>query len=218
MPPEPKKKKRASGGGSMFVRKTHNKKAGKRQGYAERRTECIEIAWRCKIDGYSERETCKIVQQELGLVDPPDYTTVNRWVNDALKEKAETIANLRDRFVTTEMFRLQRLMRKWMPLATAPDLHVTRTEKSEGQVISVVDENGLKEQAKAAELVLKTIETARRILGVGLANSEPGDEGPKATFTQINALIMNTVGAGVANQTLPGTRMLLGTGDAEEGI
>lgn len=208
----PAKKKKPRGPRTL-VTVRHNPNALKEDGYEQRREECIALAWRGKIDGDELETIAENIRQKMGLVEKPNKSTVKRWIDSVFEDKRGTTLALREEFLIVEMRRIDMIIAKHLPLATDMALMVDRYVMMEGERVKVVDENGHKEQTKSAEIVLKAIETKRRMLGVGLSQGQESDT-PQISIVQLNTLIAGAAG----KSPLPpgaefGERLLVAAGD-----
>lgn len=199
-PKLPKKKGRVRGDGHPLMKSPDRaytktgKRKGKRQVYTARIEDCKVAAWECRVAGLSDRRACLELQKKLNLPDPPDYSTYTRWIAMCFADRSAKTDALREQFLATALPRLEMLIEKWLPLATADRLTIQRYEKTHEGPVPVLDENAYDESQKAAGVVLKTLESMRRILGVGLATTAADAEAVAgASIQNINALIIQTI-------------------------
>lgn len=194
-----KRPKKSRIGKEVVKRPTHNPDAEHGAGDEERLLTYQEFAWECKVDGYSVANIAKLVQGKFNLEKAPAVGTIQNWLLSARKMRTDTTAALQEEFITTGLSRLERIIRQFMPIAKGDEtIRIKRFEKQEdGSFEETIDEECFKERAEAAKVVMKAVDTGRRILGVGLSNSnDDEDDKGKVTVETLGPTIIN-----VFNQT-----------------
>lgn len=173
----------------------HNPDAQHVAGEAERRILFQEFCFHLATKGYPETEIAGRLAIEFNLERVPSRSMVNTLIREAVQHKSQKIAQMREVWLPVNLARLEQVVRNFLPTATgngtgAP-LLTLRKKDFYGEEVEVIDEDAMKEQSKAAEVVLKAIEQGRRMLGIGL--KDDGGDGDAITPAQVNTLIVQTV-------------------------
>lgn len=161
-------------------------------GEEARRLEFQEFCFAKHIRGWSYRDIAQELAAAYLLDPPPSHPTVMAYVRGAVAHRKERIADKRDAYLATALPRLEELIRHFLPIASGNGPKwVIRHKTIEGIPIEVIDEDGFEEARKAAEVVIKVTEQARKILGVGI--DEKGNDEGKLTEGRATTLINQTV-------------------------
>jgi hypothetical protein len=175
----------------------HNPEAAPVLGEDTRRLEYQEFCFDLDTKGYSQREIAERLAKKYSLAIVPSHTTIGVYIRSAVVYRNEKITDMRERYLAKAIPRLEAMLKNFLPAATneAPEtgrpLYALRRREFFGSEVEVIDVNSLLEQAKAAEVVLKVMEQARRLLGIGL--TEDGGDGQPVTEAKMTSLIVQTV-------------------------
>lgn len=168
--------------------------AGDTEAQDAMRLALIEKAWGYRVKGYSPREIADAIADEFNITSPIHHKTIYTWLDEGRAMVTRKIGLHREEHIETVIPRTEAQIRHWLPKATGQSrFAVARMEKVNGELIEVIDENVFKEEAKAAEIVLKTLEQQRKVLGIGLATSESDTDNKAASLTQINVLLQQVI-------------------------
>lgn len=178
----------------------------------------VERAWDYKVKGHSPREIADAIADEFNIPKPIHHSTIYEWLDAGRKLLTRKIGLHREEHIETVLPRTERQLRYWMPIANGEHrFAIARMEKIGDDYVEVIDDHVFREQAKAAEIVLKTMEQQRKVLGVGLATTEGDADQKTASLTQINVLLQQVIhGQGAApGAALGQTPLTLEAGDAQ---
>ena len=184
-------------GKPVATRKEHLPGSPNSNGEDERRLEFQEYAFDLATKGWPHREIAQELARHYGLAVVPSHVTIAAFIRGAVTYRKESIADKRDAYLAIALPRLEQIMRNFLPIATnsvegaGGGLYVRRVTKHFGQEVETLDEDSFEEQRKAAETVVKLMEQARKLLGIGI--NEKGIDEAKLTEGRMQTLIFQAV-------------------------
>lgn len=138
------------------------------------------------IHGKSQREIPALLVKEFPLLQrAPCQKTVCFWIKDA-SLGSRTKQEIQQEFLERTHIQFRALQAKWIPIATADTLNVQRSRMKDGELVSYIDEEAVKEQLEATKVVTKLFEVEARFIGV--TEAQKTTDQPSVT---LNALIIN---------------------------
>lgn len=158
----------------------------------------VEFCLDARVKAHTYDEIAVAAQEKFQLPAVPSRPTIMNLIAEAARASNERIADIRASYLAVTIPRLEAIIRNFLPIATnAPErdgrqMLVLRKRDFYGDEVEVIDEDAFQEQKQAAEVVLKTAEQARKLLGIGLAEKNEADDKP-VTEARVNALIIQTV-------------------------
>lgn len=196
------------------VKPDHKAGVPAKTGEELRRIEYAEFCFDLATKGWSQREIAVSLAENYMLPTVPTHVYIGTLIREAVKYRSERVEEMRENYLAVAIPRLEQIVRQFLPIAagTGPR-YVLRRKVYKDEVVEVIDEEAFEESRKAAEVVLKVTEQARKLLGIGLV--EEGGDGQPLSGQQMNTLIINTV-----NQTYVGNgaqktigALMIGSGD-----
>lgn len=161
-------------------------------GEEARRLEFAHFVFEKRTLGETYDDIMVMLAETFLLDRVPSRATVINLFRQAVKYRTEKIGDMREQYLAVAIPRLEAIIKNFLPAATGNGPRfVLRHKMFDGTEVDVIDEDKLEEAKKAAEIILKTTEQARKLLGIGLV--QDGGDGEAVTHGQINTLIFNTV-------------------------
>lgn len=128
---------------------------------------------------YPHWEVAEIIADEYKLDSIPAITTVADWYKKGMAAVREDIEELQWQMRIEQFNQLEKLKRKWMPLAMSDALEIRRWVMEEGTLQPELDENAVKEQIEATKQVVNIMARQAKLLGLDLTQSTNKDgDGP----------------------------------------
>lgn len=132
--------------------------------------------------GYYHHEIASTIALEYELESVPAITTIADWLKRGREAVAQDIKELQElqwQMRIAQFTELEKLKAKWIPLAMAENLEITRWVRIEGELQPSLDEDAVKEQIEATKQVVSIMQRQARLLGLDIEKSitEAG-EGP----------------------------------------
>lgn len=128
---------------------------------------------------YTHIEVGEIIAEEYKLTSIPPITTVADWYKKGMGAVREDIEELQWQMRLEAFSQLEKMKSKWMPLAMAEHLEITRWKMVEGSSQPELDERAVEEQLKATREVVNIMSRQAKLLGLDLAQATSKDgDGP----------------------------------------
>ncbi len=134
-------------------------------GHEERLLAYKKRALILKRNGHYHHEIGDMIAQEFNLETIPAITTVAHWLKDGNDAVARDIQELQWQARIEQFTQLERMKSKWLPLATAEALEITRWIRVEGVLQPELDEDAVKEQ------VVNIMTRQAKLLGLDIEKS-----------------------------------------------
>ena len=143
-------------------------------GHTERLNLYIKRAFELKTLDWSHRRIAEHMAEEFGMKHPPSIVTVSTWLDKANFAYTLDISKLASQMLIEQFNILEEIIAKWMPIAVADSLTVTRWSRINERYEP--DEDAIAEQAEATKIVLKTMERQAKLLGLDLEKKPEGNK------------------------------------------
>jgi hypothetical protein len=144
-------------------------------------------------------EVAGILAKEFNC-DAPSDASLSRWFADAQSAYLADIKSFRSARTMALLEQNDRLRRKYMPIAIADELAITRYRNEDGETVAFTDENSYSEQVKAAEVVIRCAMVEMELLGLkgggGIIEKKDDGQSMGDLFAYIGKLAANNVAAG----------------------
>ena len=168
-------------------------KAGSNLGAVERLHTKILRAWHLRSEGLFYHEIAKIIGEEFNEK-PVSQKCIMEWLDKYKEEFFKEIKEFQARSRMEQYMQMERMKRKFLPIACLDELHVKRHVKAgEEGVIQVIDENAFEEQRKASETVIKIMQRQANLMGLDLTKARNEEEGPIHSLLDLQIWITNQV-------------------------
>lgn len=133
-----------------------------------------------------QRKVAVKIAEEFNLKEVPTHASVQEWIRKALGTDESSRDTAAASFKERASMMLEGLTEKFYPIATRAMLSVSRKVKVDGFEVEVIDENGIREQAGAAKVVLRVIEVGAKLHGIDKPEQSSG-----GASAGTNTLIIN---------------------------
>lgn len=144
---------------------------------------------------YYHYEIAEEIAKEFDLVDVPAITTIATWLQKGRSAIREDIEELAWQMRLEAFQELDRMKRKFLQIACADELQIKRWAMIEGEMQPVLDENAVKEQLKAGQLVVQILARQAKLLGMDLEKSvTPQGEGPQS-LSELHLWLIGNINA-----------------------
>lgn len=161
------------------VSKTHPPDRSPSVGHEERLAAYVKRALLMKRQGCYHHEIAEGIALEFDLPSVPAITTVADWLKKGNDAVTRDIQELQWQMRIEQFGQLEKMKGKWLPLALAANLEVTRWVRVEGELQPELDENAVKEQIEATKQVVAIMARQAKLLGLDIEKSISADgEGP----------------------------------------
>lgn len=148
-------------------------------GHEERLALFCKRALQLKREGWYHYEIGEKIAEEFQLEKEPAITTVADWLKKGSEAVTRDIEELQWQMRIEQFRELDRMKRKFMQLACADELQVTRWKFIEGELQPDLDENAVKEQMDAAKVVVQIMNRQAKLLGLDMEKAvTPTGDGP----------------------------------------
>ncbi len=138
-------------------------------------TECVRFAWSLRSDGYSNDEILEALRARWPERSFQDES-IRRYLHEGRK-RAQT--EIKESVVDESIFvrgHLNKLIKKWLPMATAEVLHVKERRIINGKSVEIVDADDNRVQREASKVLLEVIKQKCKVEGIGAdAKAEEGE-------------------------------------------
>lgn len=172
--------KRKVGMGTIKT-KSHPVGRSARVGHEHRLDAFQQRALQLNREGLNYWEIGERIADEFDLVSIPSTPTICVWINKRAEVVKADIGDLQWNLRVRQSDDLDKLKAKWMPLAIAQHLEITRWVRVEGAKMPELDENAIAEQLEAAKIVVKCMERQSKLLGLDVEKAPPtSGEGPSS--------------------------------------
>lgn len=169
-------------------------------GHAERLDMYIKRSLELKRLGYLHHEVAEKLTQEFNLERTPSITSISVWINTGRAAFSEDIQRLQEDMRIEQFTDLEKMKRKFLALANAEYLEITRWVMEEGSLQPKLDENAVKEQIDAGNLVIKIMTRQSKLLGLDLEKSvAKKGEGP-STLQELQLWLIGQLSAPEGSQ------------------
>lgn len=166
-------------------------------GHEERLAAYQKRALFLKRLGHYHHEIADIIAAEFELESIPAITTVADWLKAGSTAVSKDIQELQWQMRLQQFTELEKLKSKWMPLATAGNLEITRWRMEEGELQPQLDENAIDEQIRATREVVNIMARQAKLLGLDIEKSiADNGEGP-GTLQELQIWLINQVSISV---------------------
>ena len=163
---------------------------------SERLMPIVRRANELRSEGLYLREIATILGDEFKISIPSD-ASVSRWCADATRAYLADIKGFRANRTFELLQQNEALRRKFLPIALADELAITRYRKEKGEMVAFTDENAFVEQAKAAEVVIKCQKVEMELLGLkggaGIIEQAGGEQSISDLFAYMGKLAARAV-------------------------
>jgi len=178
--PDKRKRGKAKAGGGTIKAKTHLAKRKADDGHADRLLTYVKRTLQLKRDGYYLQEIAYKIAEEFNLETVPHITTIAKWREHGNEAFKEDIKQLQGQLRIDQFNELESMKAKWLPIAIAGNLEITRWVRIEGELQPELDERAIEEQLKATREVVNIMNRQAKLLGLDLEKSvnEETGEGP----------------------------------------
>jgi hypothetical protein len=148
-------------------------------GHEARLASYVKRTLQLKRLDYSHGEVAAMIADEYKLESIPAITTIADWYKKGMSAIREDIEELQWQMRIEQFNQLEKLKRKWMPLALSDSLEIQRWAMQEGEPQPFMDENAIAEQIDATKQVVNIMARQAKLLGLDLAQATTKDgEGP----------------------------------------
>lgn len=194
-PPAPRKPRKAKPRGDSYRPPRANPAA--RIDNPVMKARAVEMAYDHRKAGIALRESARLISAALKLNPPASHMTIRSWLEAFISADTPALRARREEYYATSLEQLDALIERWLPLATTDLLRIARRKETPGGAVTVIDEDVYAEGEKAANILIRTLEQKRKILGVGLSAAELNKGGSLdgACIGQMVAQILNSKGA-----------------------
>ncbi len=162
-----------------LVSKDHE---GDRQdGHTDRLNAYTKRALELSRTGHIYADIAKAIAQEFQLERVPCVATIHNWLTKGDLAYERDIAALRYELRMMQFNRLEKLLvYKWLPIAMAHSLEITRWKMVAGALQPELDARSLAEQLRATDQVVKIMGRQAKLLGLDLQDAiDHKKDGPK---------------------------------------
>lgn len=145
---------------------------------------------------YPHWEVAQMIADEYKLDSIPAITTVADWYKKGMSAVREDIEELQWQMRIEQFNQLEKLKRKWMPLAMSDALEIRRWVMEEGTLQPELDENAIKEQIEATKQVVNIMARQAKLLGLDLTQSTNKDGDGPGTVQDLQLWMIGQINIG----------------------
>lgn len=151
-------------------------KPGSNLGHVDRLNAYCKRAHELKMLDWTHKEIAEKMCEEFQMVREPSIVTIANWLDKANFAFSLDIAKLAQQLRIEQFNELEKMKAKWLPLATANSLEITRWIRVEGSQQPAMDEDAVKEQIDATKAVVLIMARQAKLLGLDIEKKLEDDK------------------------------------------
>lgn len=164
-------------------------------GTVETLHEKVRYALHLASCNYTHAEIADMVGERFQC-EPPARNTVTEWLGKYHEAADADCVEYRNDKRQQQGRIVDSLLKRWLPVAMAPNFALNRFRVVDGHQVMILDENAYDEQSKAAAIVIKLLERNARLWNLDL--TKESDNSKNVTAETINFYINQQVAASLA--------------------